>query len=297
MENNLEFQVEISRKKLDNQIRKKFLHEQMQKIETKRKAKIYQVDEIERQVNNLKITKNSTFSKLTNRSTQGCYLEQLKNLQAKAKELLDADPFFASESRVLNKANLEKLDKSLAPIRIPVLVPQSVLHKSKKIQPPMMQKVLKSGEVCNVYLVSDSSPAYNPLVLGEVSLDRFDLKRTKKFYGKVACGDVERWKSIGPIRKKKAKDLDLAQADLVNLREATPQMRLQRYMFKDYSNSQCSNYSSRHWVGSRMKIYSDFIKNFAKPIVSEKKQMELTLLKEKLKKPVFSSPHRIKLIV
>ena len=279
--------------------RRQLLEEEMKEIEEQRKARIYRLEEMERQVRNYKETRDASMGRLTNYTSQGVYLEQLKGLHNKAKDMLTIDPFLSPvpEDKLLSKENLKKVIKKAAPVKIPVMVPQSILERSKKLQPPCIQKLMKNGDVCSVYLISDSSPVYNPLVKAEITLSRDELERKKEsFHGELVCNDIKRWRSVSP-KKKRIEDLDLTKPESMNIREKTPQVRIHRHMYRDYSSGDSSNNSTRQWVGKRMKMYSDIVKSTAKPIVSEKKQIEIQMIKDKLNKHKLGSPGRIKLIL
>ena len=92
----------------------------------------------------------------------------------------------------MNEDNLKKNKKASFPLKIPVLIPQSMLNKSKKIQPPSIQRTLKSGEVCSFYLVSDTIPVYNPLIKAEVAINRDQLKKNNDFQAEISFQEEKR---------------------------------------------------------------------------------------------------------
>jgi hypothetical protein len=270
----------------------KLLELDMEKAEAQRRAKMYRIQELEKQFRTFKPSMQSS-------RTDSCeyYLDHLKRIQSKTKELLNYNYNSLSTDPpkpVLNKENLKSINKPLPPIKIPILVPKSVLDTSKKIQPPTIQKTLKNGDVISVYLVSDPSPAYDPLVKAEVVLDKNNLDLKNPFEAEIHNDQVTRWKSISPKRKK-YEDLDLTKPQAVNLRESTPQMKVQRYNYRDYSFDTSNHKPYRHWVGKRMEVYSKIIKNDFKPKVSEKKQIQIQIAKEKQCLPKMQFPGRIKL--
>jgi DNA repair exonuclease SbcCD nuclease subunit len=154
--------------------------------------------------------------------------------------------------------------------------------------------VFKNGDVCNIYLVADNVPAYNPLVKAEVSMDRKEMGKKGIWKGEIRYNDEKRWKSISPKRRRK-EDLELSKPESVNLRQMTPQMKAERYNYRDYSFSEINNPQNREWVKKRMQKYSEFIQTDFKPRVSEKKQIELSMLREKIKKYKVVGAGKIKL--
>ena len=176
----------------DIDTKKKILENEFQTAEIERKAQLYRLEEIHRQVKKLKIPRNTSSSKVSSYTSQTQYLEQLKELQFRAKEMLYDHNYLVPVPKLLNEENLKKTIPNKAPLKIPVLVPQSLLQKSAKIQPPCIQKVLKSGEICNVYLLSDNIPAYDPLVKAEMTVNRDEINKKTNFIGEIASNDVKR---------------------------------------------------------------------------------------------------------
>ena len=250
---------------------------------------------MEKQINNVKLASSSSIKKLsTLASNKNYYLDQLKYLQAKTKEILNNDSLFPiPEKEYLNKDLLKRYEKKV-PVKIPVMVPMSLVEKSRKIQPPSVQRVLKNGEVCNVYILSETTPAYDPLVRAEAILNKKDFEKEQAYFAEITHKDQHRWKSLSPKRKKE-EDYDLVKAEYKDIREMTPQMKVQRYNYRDFSYGDTHDTSARNWVGKRMKAYSDIIKSSYKPVVSEKKQIEMQLIKEKIKNSKFCFSNRLKL--
>ena len=281
----------------EKQQRKHQLEYEMNAIETERKAKINRLEEIERQFHAFKATRQTSFSKMSEtQKNQQVYLGQLKQMQQRAKDLLVNEPFLfpVFEDSSLNQENLKKLERAV-PVKIPVLVPHSELQKSQRVQPPSIQRVFRNGDVCNIYLVADNVPAYNPLVRAEVSMDRNEMGKKGVWKGEIRYNDEKRWKSISPKRRRK-EDLELSKPESVNLRQMTPQMKAERYNYRDYSFTENNNsQNNREWVKRRMQKYSEFIQNDFKPKVSEKKQIELSMLREKLKRFNVAGTGKVKL--
>lgn len=280
----------------EKQQRKNMLEFEMSAIEAERKAKINRLEELEKQFQVFKATRQTSFSKLSEtQKNQKLYLEQLKQMQIQAKDLLLKEPFLlpAYEDNSLNEENLRKIGNNV-PVKIPVLLPHSEMQRKQKVQPPTIQRVFPNGDICTVYLVADNVPAYNPLVKAEVSVDREDMGKARMLRGEVVYNEQKRWKSISPRRRKK-EDLELSKPDTVNLRQMTPQMKAERYNYRDYSLSEANCSANREWVQLRMQKYSKFIQNDFKPRVSEKKQIELEMLKEKIKKYKIKPTGKLKL--
>lgn len=267
--------------------RKQLFEKQFKAAEDERKAKIYRLEEMERQLQLYKKGKNSGSSKFS--STSGfddLYLKELRQLQLKAKELLIQEPYMLpkpQEHHALNAESLRKLSLSPAPMKIPILIPHSIIQKSLKIQPPVVQRTLRNGDVCSVYLVSDPDPAYNPMVNAQISLNKNEIGKQNNLIGELDYKGERKVKSISPM-KKREEDLDLTKPESINLRQMTPKIRVERHNYRDYSLSDISYSPPRKWVHARMKVYSDIVKNSFKPIACIKKQLELDMIKEKIKK-------------
>lgn len=278
--------------------RKQYFELQIKTTEDERKAKMIRLEEMERQLRLLRKSQSPRSNKLSPTSETGdLYLKHLKDLQKKAKELLLRDPFTTPRQKLnatLNKESLENYPQSPVAVRIPVLIPHSIVQRTLKIQPPSIQKPLKNGEIGTIYLLSESDPAYNPLIKAEISVSRNDLGNQKSFVGEIKYDDERKWKSISP-RKKQFEDLDLTKRESVNLRHLTPKMRVERYNYRDYSLSDLSYSPIRKWVSARMKKYSNVVKSSFKPVASVRKQLELDLIKEKIKKSKPMSLNKLKL--
>jgi hypothetical protein len=64
----------------------------------------------------------------------------------------------------------------------------------------------------------------------------------------------------------------------------TPQLKVVRHNFRDYALSDNNKSPSRNWVKERMKIYSNGVKSAFRPKLSEKKVIEMEILKEKMRR-------------
>lgn len=264
--------------------RKILLELEMSAIVAERKSKIARLEELEKQFQTLKSNRKSTSTKLSKtHKTQKLYLEHLRQRQLHATDLLAKQPFLLSsnEDHSLNEENLKKVDKSV-PIKISVLLPHSEIQKKQKVQPPSIQRVLPNGDACRVYLVEDNVPKYNPLVKAEISVDKDDMAKGKVLRGEIFYNEEKGWKSISPQRRRK-EDLELSKPDIFGIRQMTPQMKAERYNYRNYSIFEMNSSVNREWVQQRMQRYAKFIQNDFKPRVSEKKQIEMEMLKEKTK--------------
>ncbi|OMJ94153.1 hypothetical protein SteCoe_2796 [Stentor coeruleus] len=278
--------------------RKQYFELQIKAAEDERKAKVTRLEEMEQELRLMRKSQSPRSNKFTTPSETGdLYLKHLKDLQKKAKELLLRDPYATPRQKLdhtLNKESIEQNIQNQTPVRIPVLIPHSIVQRTLKIQPPSIQKQLKNGEIGTIYLLSESDSAYNPLVKAEISVNRKDLGNQKSFVGEIKYEDERKWKSISP-RKKHIEDLDLTKYESINLGHMTPKMRVERYNYRDYSLSDLNYNPIRNWVGTRMKMYSDLVKSSFKPITSVRKQLELDLMKEKAKKTKPVSFNKLKL--
>ena len=88
----------------------------------------------------------------------------------------------------------------------------------------------------------------------------------------------------------------MAKAEERNIRQMTPKMRIERHNYRDYCFIDNNDNKTRPWVAQRMKVYSIVVKNTLKPKISEKKQIELQIMKEKNYKQKTLSPSRVKFV-
>ena len=92
----------------DIDTKKKILENEFQTAEIERKAQLYRLEEIHRQVKKLKIPRNTSSSKVSSYTSQTQYLEQLKELQFRAKEMLYDHNYLVPVPKLLNEENLKK---------------------------------------------------------------------------------------------------------------------------------------------------------------------------------------------
>lgn len=228
------------------------------------------------------------------------YLDHLKGLQMRAKELLKSSFIienFPEPPKLESKAIIEASEE-IKHIRVPVMVPKSILRKTLKEKPPSINKVMKNGEIMSVHLLTDGMPAFDPLVKAEAKVMKNQIGMEKFILADISCSESQRnhlLKSVSPIRHKVVYS-DLTPPEYITkIRESTPKEKFERHNFRESNAPETTAESHRSWVSERMKSYSQRIKDVCKPQISVKKQIEMQLLKEKLKrdKPVIVG--RIKL--
>jgi hypothetical protein len=226
------------------------------------------------------------------------YLEHLKDLQVKAKQIMKQNSMLNNfpsppplERSTINEVNLKEEQ-----IRVPVLLPQSYLQKSTKSKPPAMHLKTRTGEVLSIHLLNDSVPIFDPLIRAEAKISKTSLG-SSSILADIHCpGKGRLLKSLSPLKPKPASfDLPLPEG-LPLIRESTPKGKVEKHFFREPETSSSINDVERNWVSERMKTYSLHIKNTFKPQTSLKKQAELEMLKEKLRREKPSGSKRIKLL-
>ena len=235
----------------------------------------------------------------------------MKEIHDKARNMLNGQPFL---QEIPEKAPSKPVSEVQSPVKIPVLIPQSMLRKAQNLPPPTIQRVLRNGEVVTVHILSENSRLNDPLVKAEAQLDQKELlAMSKQLKGKPinqVISDIQtqfvnashqnqgsRSQSMPPKNKQKNEYAKLPNAEIPENRDcATPKGRAEYYMFRDIALDVVSQQTTRSWVSQRMKQYSDKVKVNYLPKPSEKKEIEMQILKEKLKKeqPLITS--RVKLL-
>ena len=226
------------------------------------------------------------------------YLEHLRDLQTKAKEILRQNSLvnnFPSppplEKNVITEVNLK--DEL---IRVPILLPQSLIQKSTKAKPPMVNLITRTGEVLSVHLLNDSAPIYDPLVRAEAKISKGSLGKSEVLADIRYQGKARLLKSVSPI-KTKVNSYELTPPEgLHTMRESTPRGKFERHHFRESELNDNSIEPERFWVAGRMKTYSQHIRQQHKPQTSLKKQLELEILKERMKKDKPIGSKRIRLL-
>jgi hypothetical protein len=241
-------------------------------------------------------TMGSTVSKRSNQ-----YLEKLNSIQKQAKEFMRQatikDNF--PKPPPLEISAVELASKTIDHIRVPVLVPRSILRKAMKESPPVVNHVTRTGEVMSVHLVTEAMPTFDPLVSAEAQILKRDLGTDKSVLADIQYSGNRRnrlLKSVSPIKHKENGSLDLTQPEGLHvIRELTPKDKVERYNFRENSVSDISVESHRSWVSQRMKAYAEKIKEACKPQASPRKQIEMLLLIEKQKRDKPVATNRVKL--
>ena len=234
------------------------------------------------------LTRRSSLTSVSNRSKE--YLDHVNQLHDKAKLMLKRKSLMDNfpSPPPLVESSITTVNKTVDHIRVPILVPQSILRKSLKAKPPMYNHVLKSGEVVSVHLLTESMPTFDPLVRAEAKIPKKSLGANASVLADISYSDTERgrvMKSLSPVKHKRS-SLDLSPPQgLHAIREYTPREKVERYNYREceYSDS-TTNESNRSWVSQRMKMYAQRIKIACKPQVSGRKRLEMDLIKEKLKR-------------
>jgi ribosomal protein L12E/L44/L45/RPP1/RPP2 len=238
------------------------------------------------------------------------HLDRLKEIQERAKNLLNGQPRL---EEIPEKAVSKPVSETQSPVKIPVMIPQSMMRKAQHLPPPTVQRTLKNGEVVTVHLLSDKSRLNDPLVKAEAQLDQKELAAmSKQLKGKPikqviseiqsqilnANGSPVRDRAqSNPPKKKYAAAVSLPQAEIPEDRDcATPKGRIEYYNFRDVAMDVVSQQTSRTWVSQRMKQYSEKVKKAYLPKHSEKKELELAMMKERLRvnQPVMTN--RVKIL-
>ncbi|OMJ82192.1 hypothetical protein SteCoe_17145 [Stentor coeruleus] len=243
-------------------------------------------------------TRRSSDSQTSNYTSK--YLDHLKSLQIRAKELLKSTSIIENfpEPPQLESKAIIKATEEIKHIRVPVMIPKSILRKTLKEKPPAVNKIMKNGEIMSIHLLTDGMPAFDPLVKAEAKVMKSQIGMEKDILADISCLESKRnhlLKSVSPIRHKVVYS-DLTPPEYITkIRQSTPKEKFERHNFRENNVLEKTAESHRSWVSERMKSYSQRIKDVCKPQVSVKKQIEMQLLKEKLKrdKPFVTS--RIKL--
>lgn len=228
------------------------------------------------------------------------YLLKLKEIQLRAKSIMRQNSLINNfpSPPPLEQHRIAQISGTVEHISVPILVPQSVVRRNNKVKPPMMNHVTKTGEVMSIHLLSDSTPVYDPLVKAEAQIAKSSLG-----YGHVLAdikynGNQKNrlLKSVSPY-KAKVPTFELTPPEgLHAIREQTPREKVERYNFRECDAGEDVVENNRTWVAERMKSYSKQIKEIYRPQVSEKKQVEMEILKEKLRKDKPLGNKRVKLL-
>lgn len=253
-------------------------------------------------------------SKRSQSTSRNDHLSKMKEIQEKAKNMMNGQVYL---HEIPEKSPVKVVQEQSSPVKIPVYIPQSMMRKAQNYPPPSVQRVLKNGEVVSVYLVSDHSRVNDPFVKAEAQLDKKELvAMSKQLKGKpikqvisdiqnqflnahssVNASENVRSQSMSPNKKRKLEYPKLPNADFPQERDCTtPQGRPEYYMFRDLAIESAPQPTSRSWVSQRMKQYSDKVKLNCVPRASERKELEMQMLKERMRKDQPVKNFRVKLL-
>ena len=141
-------------------------------------------------------------------------------------------------------------------------------------------------------------PTFDPLVKAEARIPKNSLGREKNIIADISYNNTHNkrlLKSVSPIKHKESPAGLSPPIGLHVIREATPRDKFERYSFRENDYSESTNESQRSWVSKRMNSYAKKIKDACKPQISIKKQIEMEIIKEKLKKNKPITINRIRL--
>ena len=245
------------------------------------------------------------------------HLLRMREIHDKAKNMLNGQSYLQEIPEKVPQNPPKPAEIISSPVKIPVYIPQSMMRKAQNYPPPTVQRVLKNGDVISVHVLSDHSRVNDPLVRAEAQLDQKELAAmSKQMKGKpikdviteiqhqflnahssVNSTDNSRSQSLSPHKKYKQQYPKLPEAEISKERECTtPQGRAEYYMFRDLAIEAVPQGTARTWVSQRMKQYSDKVKQNCVPRQSEKKELEMQLLKEKLLKNHPVATARVRLL-
>ena len=149
-----------------------------------KKQELKRLEDLETEFNKVKekrlFTRNSSVTITSNKSNE--YLDHISELQMKAKDMLRAGSLIDNFPKPppLEESSIMSVNKTVDHIRVPILVPQSVLRKSMNAKPPMYNHILKSGEIISIHLLNESMPTFDPLVKAEAKIQKVDLGTNKE---------------------------------------------------------------------------------------------------------------------
>ncbi|OMJ75476.1 hypothetical protein SteCoe_25361 [Stentor coeruleus] len=254
---------------------------------------------------------SSRFSSYHSLTASRNHLDKVKELHEKARNMMKGRPLLQEITERPTPVKIQS--EAPSPVKIPVLIPQSMMRKAQNLPPPTIQRVLKNGDVITVHLLSDKSRVSDPLVKAEAQVDQSELNAmSKQLKGKPlnqVISDIQRQFINGndpkvnraeslPIKKKyRNYDSELPKAEIPEIRQSsTPVGRVEYFIFRDIALNVVSHETNRSWVSKRMKQYSDKVKEKYLPKASEKKELEMILIKEKLRKENFVGTNRVKIL-
>lgn len=264
-------------------------------LKADRLNELKRLEDLEAQFNRAKVhremSQKSSVTNVSNRSKE--YLDNINELHNKAKALIKRNSLVDNFPKPLPlvESSITSVNRTVDHIRVPILVPHSILRKAHKEKPPTYNHVLRSGEVVSVHLLTESMPTFDPLVRAEAKIPKKGLGQDMNVLADISYSQDYRgriFKSVSPVKHKRS-SMDLSPPEgLHTIREFTPREKVERYNFRDCDHSESTNESTRSWVSQRMKSYAMRIQQACKPKISEKKKLQMELMKEKLRseKPI-----------
>jgi hypothetical protein len=280
--------------------------DQMSRIKELEDKLIEELDSRARRTRNSSLdhSVNSSYRSLSNSHNE--HLIKMREIHEKARNLLNGQSYLEEiPEKVVPKRTESPV---ISPIKIPVMIPQSMLRKAQNLPPPTVQRTLKNGEIITVHLLSNNSRINDPLVKAEAQLDQKDInsmsiqskgKPMKQLISEIQTQlqDHDTRSQSMPLTKKDTNYIKLPESEITPVRDSTtPIGRPEYYMFRDLALDVVSQQSTRTWVSQRMKQYSDKVKKNYVPKPSQKKEIEMQILKEKLNHHYPIITNRVKLL-
>lgn len=220
----------------------------------------YEYQKGEAFVNNVESLKNisSAFSSTKDlRSSSISKSESITGVHSQAKtdenqSKRDVSPMIYDPSKIPNNNLIaDVLNQEIKAgnlIKVKIDVPNSKIKRAKGISPAMIYKSSQSGEVMPYYLVGDPSPSYDPIV----SVKAYIVPEVINFYNKSSSNPKPNYQSSHHA---------FTMRDTISKKTPSPPNSL-RSRIEEYS---------------RYTVRSKFL-----PVPSEKKKLELDIIKERL---------------
>lgn len=142
-----------------------------------------------------------------------------------------------------NVSNLKDLPSYKPTMKIPIYVPQSIIRRAKKLPPPTVQRVLQSGEVVTVHILTESIPTFDPLI--KVDADVNSLGKKPRISHKRTDGKIidqinksyhhKNTKSVPPKHTEKEMFQLTKPTGILKSREVTPRIKATNHIFREIS--------------------------------------------------------------
>ena len=304
--------LEADKLRSEKLARKLAQEEESTKSETSRRQKQLKIQKLEAELREAysRKTKSKKSSVFSVSSYKPSGLEKFKELHNLAKGMIYGNKvdFEISPGPKQAKSPPDAQRESYEDgMTVPIYIPQSLLKKSQKLPPPTVQKALKNGEVITYHLLDTNTPVYDPLVRAEAKFSKEDIDNLKKnLNGKPLYEELEKLAKdlyLGnrkevpePLNSARSRSIAPKVKYLHNKGECpelppiphkpqersfTPIANAYFHSFREFSNNESPIKPKRDWVSKRIREYSSIVKQHYKPVVSEKKSLELQLLREK----------------